>query len=432
MHIQLYQSSFASILKLLVVSILLILTSQWVIAKEPSKTAIGITKNYKNQTVNNHQWAQWILSQVQNLPSVQAMYKGSLVASEQRNATQQPLFNPELGGFYTDKDDEEYGVTLSQTIDWFDKHSANAQLGQVDYELVALNNVIQTENKLSDALFAFIEFSMAQQLLTIANSQEKLLTQLSNDLKVREDAGDVGHIDAEMAYLSLSQNLQQISLTELRYRKASANLKNTVNSYSIPAHPNTTVWFNSLNKNESSKYLEKGLSIEYAKKQLEQSVSQSKIAHLNKKINPTIGLGAGRDGDDNTLLFEISVPLNVRNNYSSEYRASLEKVNQTELELKEQQRLVENEIQLSLSNYEQLKTRVLSWNKLTGSRLKESQKLLDRQWRSGDITTSEYLFSLRQRTDTLIANIELTGEMQKAWVEWLLSTSQIQSWLKTF
>ena len=406
-------------------SFLLILSTQIVMADKS-------LENTRKPSANNQQWAKWILFQVQNLPSLQAMDKGALVANEQRNAMNQPLYNPELGAFYTDKDDEEYGVVLSQTIDWFDKRSANAQLGQVDYELVSLNNVLQTEKKLSDALLAFIDYSMAKQLLDIARKQEKILTRLSADLKKREELGDVGRIDAEMAYLSLSQNLQQISLTELRYRKASAQLKRTLNSYQIPFHPDSSVWLNSLNKVDTSLYLEKGLSIQYAKKQLEQSVSQSIIAQLNKKVNPTVGLGAGRDGDENTVMLEISVPLNIRNNYSSEFTASLEKVNQTELELMEEKRLLENEIQLSLNNYNQLKSRVLSWQKLTGNRLKESQKLLDKQWRSGDITTSDYLFSLRQRTDTLIANIELTGEMQKAWVEWLSSTSQVQSWLNKF
>lgn len=425
MNSHLYQVFLTSVTKLFTVSFSLILTTQIAMANEP----LG---NINNSSANNQQWAKWILFQVQNLPSLQAMDKGALVANEQRNAMSQPLYNPELGAFYTDKDDEEYGVVLSQTIDWFDKRSANAQLGQVDYELVSLKNKLQTEKTLSAALLAFIEYSMSKQLLDIAKKQETLLTQLSADLKIREEAGDVGHIDAEMAYLSLSQNLQQISLTELRYRKASAELKKTLNSYQIPFHPDKSVWFNSLDKIDTSVYLDKGLSIQYAKKQLEQSVSQSKIAQLNKKVNPTVGLGAGRDGDENTVMLEISVPLNIRNNYSSEYTASLEKVNQTELELMEERRLLDNEIKLSLNNYKQLKSRVLSWKKLTGNRLKESQKLLDKQWRSGDISTSDYLFSLRQRTDTLIANIELTGEMQKAWIEWLSSTSQVQSWLNKF
>ncbi len=379
---------------------------------------------------NNAQWSAWVLSQVKSLPSLQAMAKGTLVASEQRNAMQQPLYNPELGAAYTDKNDEEYSITLSQTIDWFDKRAANARLGEVDYELVSLNSVLQLENRLAEALTAYIEFSMSKQLLDVSKKQEKLLTQLSDDLKLREAAGDVGQVDAEMAYLSLSQNLQQISLIEIRHRRASANLQKALNSAQVPFRPQASIWFNEVAPDAVSQAFDNGLKVQYAKKQLEQSVSKSKIAQLNKKVNPTIGLGAGREGSENTLIFELSVPLNVRNNYSAEYSAALYKVNQTEFELQEQQRLLKNDIARSLDNYQQLKSRVLSWNRLTGNRLKNSQKLLKKQWQSGDVSTSDYLFSLRQRTDTLIANIELTGEMHKAWIEWLYASSQVQQWLK--
>jgi len=270
---------------------------------------------------------------------------------------------------------------------------------------------------------------MSKQLLDISIQQETLLAKLSADLKKREAAGDVGQTDAEMAYLSLSQNLQQISLTEIRYRRASAQLTQSIGSSHVAVYPKISIWFNDIDVSDVSKHLNTGYKVEYAQKQLDESISQSKIALLNKKVNPTIGLGAGRDGDENTVLFEISVPLNVRNTFSSEYSAALHRVNQSEFQLKEDQRLVKNDIEQSFNNYTQLKERVLSWQKLTGNRLKNSEKLLNRQWKSGDISTSDYLFSLKQRTDALVANIELNGEMRKAWVEWLLASSQIKDWL---
>jgi outer membrane protein TolC len=413
----------------LCISGLLILPfAQTALAAEMSKADI----NHSSQTDrsnNNSQWSKWILNQVQSLPSMKAIDMGTLVADEQRNASQQALFNPELGAFYVDKDDEEYGMMVSQTIDWFDKRSANAQLGQVDYDLVMLDKLLQIEEKLSDALNAFIEYSMSKKLLDVSKNQEKLLTKLSTDLRLREAAGDVGQIDAEMAYLSLSQNLQQISLTEIRFRKAQANLQQSLNSKDLSYNPKSSIWVNEVAATEVDSNITSGLRVQMAQKQLEQSLSQSKIAQLNKKVNPTIGLGAGRDGDENTVLFELSIPLNVRNTFSAEYSAALHKVNQTELELKEQQRLLKNDIEQSLNNYQALKTRVMTWEKLTGTRLKNTQKLLNKQWKSGDISTSDYLFALRQRTDTLIASIELNGEMHKAWVEWLLASSQVKKWL---
>ncbi|WP_198262793.1 TolC family protein [sulfur-oxidizing endosymbiont of Gigantopelta aegis] len=417
-------------LSTLCISGLLILPfAQTALAAEMSK--VSMSHSSQNENSNSSQWSKWVLTQVQSLPSIQAIETGTLVADEQRNASQQALYNPELGAFYTDNKDDEYGMILSQTIDWFDKRSANAQLGQVDYDLVMLDKVLQVEEKLSEALTAYIEYAMSEQLLAVSKDQEKLLTKLSNDLRLREAAGDVGQIDAEMAYLSLSQNLQQISLTEIRYRKARANLQQSLNSKALHYHPKTSIWVNEVPEAEIDSKVDSGLRVQLAKKQLEQSVSQSKIAQLNKKVNPTIGLGAGRDGNRNTVLLELSIPLNVRNTFSAEYSAALHRVNQTELELKEQQRLLKNNIEQSLINYKALKTRVLSWERLTGSRLKNTQKLLNKQWKSGDISTSDYLFALRQRTDTLIASIELNGEMHKAWVEWLLASSQVKKWLNS-
>jgi len=391
--------------------------------------AQSITQENTQQTENNSFWAKWLLSQVMSLPAFQAMEKGLLVAGEQQKAMQQSVYNPELGAFYTHKDADEYGMMISQTIDWFDKRSANSQLGQNNYDLTLLENHLKIEASLSQALLAYIEFTMSKQLLDISKKQEVLLSRLSVDLRKREAAGDVGQTDAEMAYLSLSQNLQQISLTEIRYRRASAQLTQLIGSNRVAVHPKISVWFNEIDAREVLKHLNTGYKIKYAEKQLEESISQSKIALLNKKVNPKIGLGAGRDGAENTILFEISVPLNVRNTFSSEYSAALHKVSQTEFELKEDQRRVKNDIEQSFDNYTQLKARVLSWQKLTGSRLKNSEKLLNRQWKSGDISTSDYLFALQQRSAALVANIELKGEMKKAWVEWLFASSQTKDWL---
>ncbi|MFK5986032.1 MAG: TolC family protein [Pseudomonadota bacterium] len=384
-----------------------------------------------NTQSTNNSWAKWMLTQVQSLPSSKAIKQGGLIAHAQQKASQQALYNPQLRASYTNKEDSEYNVVVSQTLDLFDQRAANSQLGLVNYELVMLQNSQQLEKSLAQALLAYIEYSSSKQLLQVSKKQEKLLTRLTLDLKLREEAGDVGQIDAEMAYLSLTQNLQQINLTEIHYRKALSNIQKSLNSAAIPNHPQASIWVNTIATKEIAAKLENALAIQYAQKQLQQSQVQSKIKQLKKKVNPTIGLGAGRDGSEATIIFEISVPLNIRNNFSSQYNAALHKVNQSEFELQEQQRLVKNNIKQSAASYRQIKARVLSWQKLIGRRLKNSQSLLNTQWQSGDISTADYLFSLKQITDTLVANIELTAEMHKAWVEWLLASSQVQKWLET-
>jgi len=383
---------------------------------------------------SSQKWANWILSQVQALPSLKASHMGTLVANEERSAMQQPLYNPELNLSYTEKDEEEYGVGVSQTIDWYNKGSARSSLGQVNYELADLDRQLDTESKLAEALYAYIDYATEKQLLVVAKQQEQLLEQLSADLKVREELGDVGNLDAELAYLSFSQNLQQISLREIRFRKALAGLEETLDTQKVPFRPKSSVWKNDLQKLDLTPYLKQvinqGLKTQKVQKQLEQSQALSKIAKLERKSNPNLGFGLGRDGSENTVSLEFSIPLNVRNNFSAEYRAALKKVSQSELEMLEEKRVLEKQIRLSFDNYQELSKRVLKWENITTKRVKGSKKILSKLWQSGDMTTSDYLFSLQQRTDSLIATIELNTEMQKAWIDWLVLTSQVESWLK--
>ena len=306
----------------------------------------------------------------------------------------------------------------------------NSKLGETNYELSVLEKEIEVESKLAQALYAYLDYSKEHQLLTISKKQEQLLNEFSDDLKKREALGDVGAMDAEMAYLSLTQNLQQTSLVEIRHRQALSVLAETLNSHSIPYVPESSVWNNSLNQSEINELVYRGLKTQLAEKQLHHSENLSQISQLDRKNNPTFGIGLGREGSENSLSLDFSIPLNIHNTYVHEYKASLQQVVKSELELEEQKRVADKQIKQAYENYLELKSRVAKWEKLTTKRVKGSEKILTRLWQSGDLATSDYLFSLQQRTESLISNVELSYQMQKAWIDWLLVTTQVKSWLK--
>ena len=53
------------------------------------------------------------------------------------------------------------------------------------------------------------------------------------------------------------------------------------------------------------------------------------------------------------------------------------------------------------------------------------RSLLQKQWKVGDISTTEYLLTLQQRTEGLLAGIELEQEYQFALIQLLLDTAQL-------
>jgi outer membrane protein, heavy metal efflux system len=385
-------------------------------------------------TRQSSKWANWILSQVQALPAIKAQEAEIQKTQALSIAKQQPLYNPELSLSYTEKKDEEYSVSLSQTIDWYGKRLKHSKVGETNYDLSLIKKQLEIENKLAQALLAYVDYSREHQLLNIAKKQEQLLSQFSNDFKVREKLGDVSSMDAEMAYLSITQNLQQISLEEIRYLKSLSVLNEALNvtkdPQSIDVQPDLSIWENNLLKSALEKQLTSGLKKQLYEKQLEQSQRLSEVTKQESKSNPTLGLGIGRDGSENTLTLGFSIPLNINNNYSAQYRAALHQVSKSEFELAEQRRVSEKQITQAFEHYIELKKRVIKWKKLTAQRVKGSKQVLTKLWQSGDIKTADYLFALQQRTDSMISNVELSSQMQKAWIEWLQLTSQLESWLK--
>ena len=70
--------------------------------------------------------------------------------------------------------------------------------------------------------------------------------------------------------------------------------------------------------------------------------------------------------------------------------------------------------------------RYRKWNLLMQGRDKNSEKLLQNQWSIGDISTTEYLLTLQQRTEGLLSGIELEQEYKTAVIQLLLDTAQLK------
>ena len=63
-------------------------------------------------------------------------------------------------------------------------------------------------------------------------------------------------------------------------------------------------------------------------------------------------------------------------------------------------------------------------------RSERSQILLEKKWRSGDMSTTEYLLALQQLTEGLASGIELREQFQLAQIEWLFQTGKINAALQ--
>jgi len=70
-----------------------------------------------------------------------------------------------------------------------------------------------------------------------------------------------------------------------------------------------------------------------------------------------------------------------------------------------------------------------NWKKIGAHSLGNQVTLLERLWRAGEISTTEYLVQINQTLDTQTAAEELRGRLWQSWFDWLAASGQVEGWL---
>ena len=148
-------------------------------------------------------WDAWLASQIQQHPDVLAAREQWLGSNASADAVEQPIYNPELS---TDLErigeEDNYRVGVSQTIDSWDRRGAKRQ--QAGYLRSAAEALYRQQvlDKTFDALAALVEWHAANRAAAITQAQQQQLNTLLELVKKRQQAGDLGSIDAELTFLS--------------------------------------------------------------------------------------------------------------------------------------------------------------------------------------------------------------------------------------
>ena len=377
------------------------------------------------------EWNNWLASQIHQHPDVVAAKERWQGANAEADAMNQPLYNPALSvGADRNGDENNYSVGLEHTIDLWDKRAVNTQ--QTVHLKTAAKHMYKQQvlDKTAEVIIALVEWQSAQQAADVAKVQQDQLNKMLELVDVRKKSGDLGAVDAELTFLSLSQQITQVAETESSLLQAETRLRELLPKWaqSKGGIPNT-FWPKTL-----PTVSDDGLRLypRVAKTEAEwRSLKEStELARRAAKADPTLGVNAGRDGGDSLIGLSVSIPLHVRNDFSAEVRAA----QSLELEAEalwmaafRKQRVDWDAARVSWQRYEYY---LEKWQALLANRVENSQKLLERQWQSGDLPTPDYLLALNQRAESLLAGVELNKKTQLALTEALYQSGHLATLIK--
>jgi outer membrane protein TolC len=367
-------------------------------------------------------WKQWLSDQVDQHPTMVSELESLNAARSQLDGASQPLYNPELESeLEREGDSNNYRLGIKQTFDWRDKRGARTQQFQLSGIRAKWRYQSLRQKQLAETLTSLVEWRIAYQRAKISRTQESHLTQLVDIIQQRHQAGDMSQIETELAYMALSQRLKSTADAEATLKLARAKVVtylpawNQDSTYSV-IPDSFWQWSNTKSIEQLSREHPDVAGAETLWQVLN---AETELTRLEQHADPSLGINVGRQENESSVGLTFSIPLNVRNNFSANTRAVAHRALSAESSFRALFLQQLNLIKASQEVVFEYETRFKRWQNLTKSRPSDSSNLLKKQWRIGDLSTTDYIQILNQRSEGLIAGIELEQEWRLAYIEFI-------------
>ncbi len=359
-------------------------------------------------------------------------------ARYQAKADSKWRYNPEIGFEVVDKDGVKKSklVGISQTIDWSGKFRAAEKMANYELQVAIAERDNTRQNIATDVLSALADYQASKEIKELSYKRSNLMERFTKLAKKSFDAGDIDQSEHNLAQLAFSESLIQQADAETILAENKIALESSIGFSAnyisrLPILsdilPNIT-----MDKGGAIEHLVQKLPvIRILQAQREASKHSISLAKKERIPDPTLSLSGGSDEGDNAIGVAVSIPLNIFNSYKAEVNVEKYKATEQEKSLQSVFYIRKSLFNNSKKSYE-LSSR--AWNvwKNSGVQALEQQvDTLDKKFKVGDLSATDYLVQIQQTLDTEIAAKQLHAKAWKSWFTWLNASGKIENWLAT-
>lgn len=369
-------------------------------------------------------------SVLQAHPLVQAAQADLAAARAHERGVGRALYNPELDAEHEAGEVRTSSIGINQTIDLGGKREARQHAAAFETQAASESLALVRQGVLAELLSALGMVDVALEQLRIADERKALMKRLRTLTNERRAAGDVAQIEIEVARLAHVEATLLRSRSAVRQITAEQALARVAGG-DLPAYPSLpTVYARvSLNDSVATTILGELPSVRSAQAQVAAARAVVDLRRRERRPDPTVGLYAGREGDEDLVGIRFSIPLPVRNSFRAE-------VDEASAEFEALDRLVANdyrqlraELMAAQQRYELERTAWAEWQRDGAGSLTRQTEMLERLWRAGELSTTEYLVQIQQTLNTRVEAAEQRGAVWEAWIAWLAVSGQVDAWV---
>ena len=366
---------------------------------------------------------------LQSNPEILAAQAAVETATHSLKGAELPLNNPEVGIEAERTDTNAFAISYSQTIDWHDKQKGQQQVAQSELS-TSLAELESLRLSLASELLKTIgSVASNHQITAFSKQRTVILDRFVQLAKQRFAAGDISRSEQELASLSLSEAIMQHAGNGAELIQAKSDYFRLTGEEPDARFSFPNQLPSKLPGTESdTSLIEQHPDFRVAWQAAQVARLQIHTADLERKVDPEMSVTAGRDDDDMLVGFSLSIPLSFRNDLGTNVDVARAKSLQAEQQMQQVQRTLSARIKNARARYKLVSSAWAQWFNRGNLSLQQRIEILEAQWQSGEISTTDYLLQVQQTLDTRITSAELHGNLWSAWVEWLSGSGTLSNW----
>lgn len=368
-------------------------------------------------------------------PSISESLARVSIAEAKKRAVSKWQHNPELEFNIEDIDGEDKTKTIgiSQTIDLNGKFMSSGKTALFELQAVQSDRDAIRQNVALEVLTSLSNYRTGKDTYDLSVERTELMTRFSALAQKGFNAGDIDQSEKNLAQLALSEALilqadAQNTLAQSEQELSTAIGFSLDNGFVLPELPDTLPELPDVI--DEDQILLNLPSLRAMRSREEAAMSLVENARKDRFPDVTIGITGGQDGGADVVGLSVSVPLNIFNTYGAEvdqakaYALAEATAGQTAI-YRAKTRLKTARISYQLS-----RKAWINWQENGAQSLSKQADLLNRKFKIGDLSATNYLVQIEQALDTQVATEELHNKVWKSWFSWLGASGTINQWLK--
>lgn len=321
--------------------------------------------------------------------------------------------------------DETFTLGLAYSLE-LGKRNARVKLAKsmAEYERLALEQYFQELRAASADLF--LEAILQRELLDVKIKSYEYMLQLSQSDSLRFLSGEINENDARQSKLEASTLLNDVYSQEAAYKSALAVLNQYMGTTTDTLNVPVGNWDKLVRDFDLPELINTGMEnridLIASQKNIEISTNAYKLTKAERR--PDIGLSLSYERDWHGFLppsrsytAGISIPLQFSNINKGAVKAAKFRVQQTDIQKKDMELLIQSEISQAWYNFEAEKKKTEQYK---AGMLEESQKVLDGmvyKYRRGETSILDVLIAQRTHNEVKQQYLETMKGYASALVE---------------